>query len=256
MIARLALALLLLAATPALAQATPPEGPPPAGAQPAEGPTAGEGPEGHRRPMQIFISPAGEPFRAPFGEPYPVATWFNRADTDHDGVLTQEEFVADALTFFASLDTDHDGIVDGFEIGDYESKVAPEILSRIQRGDDQRDGPAMGPPPWDPGKKRGGQLGLPPSRSGGRPLFGGGPPAYGVDRTGAGLYGLINEAQPVSGQDRDLNRRIDRAEAVFAAKDRFSILDFAKNGKLTLATLPKTPLQAVLERQAAERAKR
>ena len=36
---------------------------------------------GPRRPLpNVFISPAGEPFRAPAGAPYPVAAWFVRAN--------------------------------------------------------------------------------------------------------------------------------------------------------------------------------
>src|SRR6185312_9663402 len=32
------------------------------------------------QPEQLFISPAGQPFRAKPGEPYPVAQWFAQAD--------------------------------------------------------------------------------------------------------------------------------------------------------------------------------
>jgi hypothetical protein len=66
-------------------------------------------------------------------------------------------------------------------------------------------------------------------------------------RAGAGLYGLLNEIQPVMGQDSDFNRRISKAEATAAAKDRFALLDKDKDGKLVLETLPVTPLQKALE---------
>lgn len=215
MIARLAL-LAALAASPALAQPGPP-------------------PEGDDRPPprreQLFISPAGEPFRAPRGQPYPVAVWFARADTNHDGALSREEFVADAIAFNAGLDADHDGFVDGFEIADYEKNVAPEILSPLDRGD---EGPRainmnLGKRPF---------IGYP------KPLDSG---AYGSTRNGAGLYGLINEVQPVAAQDSNLDRRIDVKEVGIAARDRFAILDRDRDGKLTLATLPKTPYQTILE---------
>lgn len=212
MIARLALLAALLA-SPALAQPGPPEdrGPP--------------------RSEQLFISPAGEPFRAPRGQPYPVVTWFARADTNHDGVLTRDEFVADALAFSATLDTDHDGLLDGFEVAAYEQDVAPEILSPLDRGDESSRAIIIAPAQ--------------------RPFFGRPKTAdqggYGASRNGAGLYGLINEVQPVAAQDSDLDRRIDTREIGIAARDRFRILDKDGDGKLTLDSLPKTPFQTILE---------
>ncbi|MBI1405084.1 MAG: hypothetical protein GC145_03040 [Caulobacter sp.] len=233
MIARLALIAMLLAAAPALAQPGPPPGGPP-GEPPRAGPGDRDG-DGQRPPLQIFISPAGEPFRAPLDAPYPVATWFAGADADHDGVLTRDEFVADSLRFFAVLDVDHDGWIDGFEANDYEKTVAPEILSRSAMLQAE---PRRGP--------RKAAIGSRINRPGNVPG------TYGLDRSGAGLYGLINEVEPVTGQDGDFNRRIDRKEATAAAKDRFRILDKDADGKLTLGTLPKTPLQKVLEERAAE----
>ena len=74
---------------------------------------------------QLFISPAGEPFRAPPGAPYPVVDWFNGADANHDGALSRDEFVADSVRFFNVLDMDHNGVLDGFEVSNYENHVAP-----------------------------------------------------------------------------------------------------------------------------------
>src|ERR1700712_1324954 len=70
--------------------------------------------------QQIFIAPSGEIFRAPADTVYPVADWFARADADHDGKLTETEFVADFLRFSTSLDLDHDGVIDGKELNRYE----------------------------------------------------------------------------------------------------------------------------------------
>lgn len=218
MIARLALAAALFAA-PALAQPPPP---PEADAQ-----------EPPRR-QQVFISPAGEPFRAPRGEPYPVVAWFARVDADRDGAISRQEFTADALAFHARLDTDKDGQVDGFEIADYETAIAPEILSPLDRGD---EGP--------------GAVVVDIRR---RPLFGGADrEVYGRSRNGAGLYGLINEVQPVMAQDADFDRRIDTREVAATARDRFAILDRDRDGKLILATLPKTPFQTILEAPAPKK---
>jgi len=97
------------------------------GPPPREG---GEHGPGRARP-QLFISPAGEPFRAPAEGPYPVAAWFSAADANHDGALSRDEFVADAGRFFILLDTDKDGVIDGFEVSAYERNIAPEILQGI-----------------------------------------------------------------------------------------------------------------------------
>ncbi|WGM39665.1 hypothetical protein [Caulobacter sp. NIBR1757] len=190
-----------------------------------------------RPDLQIFISPAGEPFRAPLDQPYPVEQWFKQADANADGAITRDELVADSLAFFDKLDANKDGAIDGWENGDYEKKVAPEIMSRAamalarpREGNRPKGGryrPTLSPydraRPDEPGKMVADQ-----------------------NRVGAGLYGLVNEVQPVMGQDSDFNRRISRAEATAAAKDRFAILDKDKDGKLVLATLPETPLQRAL----------
>ena len=77
--------------------------------------------------QQIFIAPSGESFRAPASEPYPVAAWFARADADHDGKLTESEFIADFMRFFASLDIDHDGTINGQELQRYEAAMGSEL---------------------------------------------------------------------------------------------------------------------------------
>ncbi|WP_297507964.1 EF-hand domain-containing protein [uncultured Caulobacter sp.] len=201
------------------AGAAAPKGPP--------GPDARQGPPGEGRPRgpQLFISPAGEPFRAPAGAPYPVAAWFSGADADHDGALSRDEFVADALRFFAVLDTDHDGIIDGFEVSNYEQHIAPEIIGGVAPGA-MRGGPR--------GQEDGG--GDRPPRPRGSNVL-----------QGAALYGLIAEPEPVMAADGDFDRRVSKAEAVKAAKTRFALLDVNKDGKLTLEELPKTPSQAAVE---------
>jgi hypothetical protein len=216
----------------------------------------GEGEEGGppRQPRRsLFISPAGEPFRAEPGAPYPVATWFAGADADHDGALSRDEFVADALRFFDKLDGDHNGVLDGFEVSAYETKVAPEILQGFQG-----DGGGRGEGRPSGGGRRSGRGGPPggglgfagqddgPSGGGeGRRKRGGGP--MGGMLQGATPYSLLAEPQPVMASDGDFDRRITRAEAAKAAKSRFALLDKDGDGKLRLAELPQTPVQARLE---------
>ncbi len=220
-------------------------------APPSRPPGEGEpgGPPRRPRP-NLFISPAGEPFRAEPGAPYPVAAWFAGADADHDGVLTRDEFVADALRFFDRIDTDHNGVVDGFEVSTYETQVAPEILRGFQGGDGEgpgmRGGGSGGPGGGHGGGRRGG--GGSPGGGGGK--RGGGP--MGGMLQGAAPYSLLAEPEPVSASDGDFDRRITRAEATKAAKARFALLDKDGAGKLRLADLPETPVQARLERLRGE----
>ncbi|MDG2528687.1 hypothetical protein [Caulobacter endophyticus] len=189
-------------------------GPPPG----EDGPRMGGG-------KQVFISPAGEPFRADPGQPYPVAQWFAGADADHDGELTREEFLADSLRFFDKLDTDKSGVLDGFEVSAYERNIAPEIVQASAM-------PQQGPP-----------SGGGPDGEGPRPRRDRG---LGNMLLGATPYALLAEPQPVMGADADFNRRITRDEATRAANARFKLLDKDGDGRLTLAELPQTRVQRIM----------
>jgi hypothetical protein len=230
-----ALAALGLAA-PAMGQ----PGPPPSGH--GEGPGHPPGGPG----MQVFLSPAGEPFRAPRDEPYPVAAWFAAADTDHDGALTLAEFTADFARFFERLDADRNGVVDGFEVADYENKIAPEVLPHMALANEEGGREGMGPPGGAERRGGGPPGGGPPGggRGGGMGGMGGGHvrrgPA-GVD--GAGAYGILNLPEPVSGADQDFDGKVTRDEWLAAAKARFRMLDKNGDGRVTLAELPLTRVQ-------------
>ncbi len=176
--------------------------------------------------QQIFIAPSGEIFRAPAEAPYPVADWFARADADHDGKLTEAEFVADFLRVFASLDLDHDGIIDGKELNRYEEALAPELHTSSYDGD------------W--GVKHSDD----DSGSGGnaeRHTLG----SF-MDKDspqGAGRFDLLRIPEPVASMDTNLNGRITRQEAQDAAEYRFSVLDAHQHGFVTLAELPESYAQ-------------
>lgn len=198
----IAAAAVLLSALPAMAQ---PAGPPH---------HRGGGPEGQEGPgggQHLFISPAGEPFRGEGGK----SKWFAGADTNHDGVLTLNEFRDDAMRFFKVLDVNGDGQIDGPENSLYETKVAPEI-TRLEF------------------------MGGGPSGGFQRPMIKRSNPKA-EPRTGAARYSMLNEPQPVRGADADLNQRVSAEEWAKAAKRRFEILDTDKDDKLTLETLPGRP---------------
>jgi hypothetical protein len=216
-------------------------------------PRRGEGRRGGPPPAEarfrrLFISPSGEPFRGGDG----LAAWFAGADTDHDGAITLAEFQADALRFFRVLDANGDGQIDGFEIQAYERDVAPEITATDfdrpavrEPGDGQaRSGGGMG------GGGRGGGMGGGGRGGGGRgggghggrgggmggqgPGGGGGGGPSASGREGAARYSLINEPEPVTGADENLDGRVSLEEWRHATLRRFTVLDRAKTGRLTL----------------------
>jgi hypothetical protein len=199
----------------------------------------------------VFISPAGKPYRARPGEPYPVVQWFAEADANHDGKLTREEMRADADAFFRTLDTNHDGMIDGFEVQTYEQSVAPEILPRIEN---LRAGEGFDPNldledqrnterPGSSGRGRGGFQPRQPREVKGE-----------TGTQGAAVYSLINQPEPVAAADADFDGKITLAEFEAAADRHFEILDTKQQGYLTLAGLPKTPIQEAIEKAAKDRA--
>jgi EF hand len=214
-------------------------------------PDRGKRPDAQReRGPQLFMSPSGEPFRGEDG----LGQWFARVDADHDGAIDLAEFRADARAFFDRLDTNHDGVVDGFEIQAYEANVAPEIA----RYDFDNPQYSNGQPPG--GGSRGGMGGGGGHRGGGGGGRRGGggqgqqqqqqssgdqpqrPSAQG--REGAARWSMINEPEPVSGADEDVNGRVSLAEWMKATDRRFETLDKAETGKLTLEQLkPLLPRQ-------------
>jgi Ca2+-binding EF-hand superfamily protein len=205
--------LLILLAAQALPASTPSPAPPVASpAAPAEQ---------HVGRLQIFIAPSGEAFRAPGDAPYPVSEWFARADANHDGKLTESEFVADFLRFFTSLDLDHDGQIDGSELERYEN-ATPELHTggfggvlggSGSSGDDGGES--------TPARRVGSYMSA-------------------NDPQGAGRYDLLGIPEPVASMDTELKGRISRAQAQDAAEYRFSLLDVQHHGYLLLTDLPQT----------------
>jgi hypothetical protein len=159
---------------------------------------------------RTFLSPFGQPYRPSPDAPDAFAAWFAHVDANHDGRIDRAEFRADAEAFFKELDANADGRVDGFEINAYEHHIAPELVTAYE-------------PPG------GGQRREP--RDGGR------------ERGGRGYVALLNEPEPVSNADFDLDSRVSADEWRRATERRFDLLDTAKLGYLTrdelAARLPK-----------------
>jgi hypothetical protein len=202
--------------------------------------------------VRLFISPAGEPFRPRSDGVEPMRAWFDQADANHDGAVTQAEFEADHMRFFKLLDVNGDGFIDSIEVQRYEHDVAPEILSRIDRGDaggpparasgsgGRQGGGAGGGGGGRGGGRRGGgggRGGGAPSGGGGRPSNGGGGSGGGDPTSGAAAFNLLNEPEPVMAADSDLDFRISVKEWTVAAAERFAKLDANHDGKIGFTEL-------------------
>lgn len=165
-------------------------------------------------PVQVFISPMGEPFRRSQEPGEPIERWFAGADGDRDGAVGVTEFQADAVRFYATLDVNSNGEIAPDEIIRYETQIAPEIQSgmrMIQLYD--RNG--------RPVRQRGQRPGLGP---------------YGM-----GTQALLAIPQPVISADADLNRGVSPAEFRHTAGQRFLLVDRNHDGRLTRDELGPPP---------------
>ena len=203
----------------------------------AGGPQAGPG--GHGGQMRVeplFISPFGEPFLGEPGGAWPVAEWFAGADEDADGAITFTEFQADGQRWFAHLDANEDGRIGYSELAAYEEGLGG--LRGFQGGG-----------PGAPGGVRGGprprvNLGdgtQDANVSGGTRTGRGGRRSAGYGRIAEA--GWFNLPQPVKGADTNIDQQVTGEEWTAAVSRWFQALDTDRDGRLTLATLPKTPLQ-------------
>jgi hypothetical protein len=199
---------------------------------------------------QLFISPMGEPFRATADAPYPSAAWFKGANTSGDGAMTKAEFMADAQRFFKVLDTDGDGVIDEAEITVYETKIAPEVNIGVNEtsalGPQKFDYDQYRAPDGSPAEVHVDHASLIPDEREHDAAK-----AYNriASRRGAGIFGFIDQPEPVRAADIHINFRITNKDWVTAAEQRFDALDVKRQGKLVLSELPKTPYQLVLERR-------
>ncbi len=198
----------------------------------------------------VFISPAGKPFRAQPGAPYPVADWFKEADKNADGKLDHAEFLADADAFFKVLDINHSGLLDPYDIAVYEHRVAPEIIGgRVRVG-------ALSARIWLAQYGGGGGMGgIGGGMSGDVPVTDGSggddqqpkkPQTLDETLQGASPYSLLAIPEPVTAGGIDARGMVTKAAFMAQAERNFTALDEDEQGFLTLAGLPQTKVQTLL----------
>lgn len=204
------------------------------------GPFGGPG-ERLPAPPALFISPFGEAFRAAPGEPWPVADWFIGADADLDGAIVFNEFAADGRRWFAQLDADRDGRLGQSELWTYEAGLRELGGGMGGPGGERRE------PGGPMGATLGVTLGVAPQTGGGSNIRRGGGPrgprGYGT----VAEAGFFNLPQPVKSADVNVDQRVTAEEWTAATQRWFQALDTDRDGRLTLAGLPRTPLQQRLE---------
>lgn len=210
------------------------------------GPRGPGGPGGPQGPRPgLFVSPFGQLFFSEPGAPWPVAVWFSDADADSDDRVTLGEFTADGVRQFRTLDADRDDRLTPDDIGVYEQSLAqararmPGLEGRGPRA----QGPRLQGYRSDPSLN----LGEPQQqgrRGAGRQRAPTGPLAYGP----IAAAGFFNYPQPVKAADLDTNQTVTAQEWAQATERWFVVLDGDRDGALTLATLPATPLQRLMER--------
>ena len=209
--------------------------------------------------LNVFISPAGKPFRAPRDAPYPVADWFREADRNGDGKIDHAEFLADAEAFFKVLDTNGDGVLGAYEIAVYEHRIAPEILGyQYKAGALDRPAGLFGGRLWK--AQYGGMGGMGASVPTTIDPGGSSEPdtpriQHDLDETqqGASPFSLFDEPEPVTAADFNFNGKIKKANFLKLADMHFTRLDADSEGYLTLAKLPKTEVQKKIERTRHKR---
>lgn len=165
----------------------------------------------------LFIAPMGQPFR---GETTAAAmqAWFAAADTDQDGRLSRDEFVAQGMLLHPIMDRNQDGLVTAIEAGNLFRATAPEMYAPLPplRG-------AQARMPRDPGRMT--------------------QPRERVSRDdrarGAARFGLLGDIEPVMSCDADMSRWVSAGEFQTCAERRFQLLDANGDGFFEISESPR-----------------
>jgi hypothetical protein len=177
------------------------------------------------QPFTIPVTtPNGEPLPTPDlqgfdspGCPPILATWFDRIDTNHDGVVDRAEFMADAEAQFARMDLNHTGTITPALLQEFRASVAGH-------------GPRKAAP--QEGGDGGSDDGAPAPVQVADALYGKKSTSL-VDLQQGGGYDRRAEPDPVMSADTSLRFRVTKQEFMDQAARRFARLDIDRSGRLT-----------------------
>jgi EF hand len=169
---------------------------------------------GGRPSGRRLYSPTGEPLNGgPLGQPSctdALSAWYERVDTNHDGMVDRDEFLADGRRQFAVMDLDQDGVITPAELAmyraPYESETAPPAA----------DAAEAAPPSEDlSGRKR---------RHGAD---------HGRQQAGGGGGGSANDQpDPVMAADVGFRNQVSLRDFMAYATRQFAALDVDHRGRL------------------------
>jgi hypothetical protein len=215
-----------------------------------DGPGGPGGPGGGPRPQQAgSVSPNAEPLTGgALGWKRceeALDEWAVRVDPAHRGIVSRQDFLADARAQFARMDGDGDGFITADELSAYRAPfrvVEPSAPPRLPRGDQGEDDGSFGGRIGFPGGSWGGRGGggsggggPPGGGGGGGPSGGGGGPRDGGDRGNSPSTG----ADPVMSADTNLDFKVSLDEFLRQANLTFDSLDLDRNGTLDPAEVRK-----------------
>jgi len=174
-------------------------------------------------PLQGFDSPGCPPI---------LATWFDRIDTNHDGIIDRAEFMADAQDQFARMDLNHDGIITPGVLQQYRAAFAghaqPRAGARTGGSDEGIALPvqvAQSSPSYGSGSSSG---------TGSNPLYGKKSRGLADLQQGGGNDPRI-EPDPVMSADTSLRFQVTKKDFMDQAARRFAALDIDRSGRITKA---------------------
>jgi hypothetical protein len=181
------------------------------------------GDEAHK-PFTIAVTtPNGEPLPTPPlqgfdspGCPAILGTWFDRIDTNHDGMVDRAEFMADAEAQFARMDLNHDGTITPGTLAEYRAGFAGhEALKPLN----SRSG----------GSDDGVPVQVAQAQLYGKPK---GSKSLTDLQQGGGNDPRI-EPDPVMSADTSLRFQVTKKDFMDQAVHRFARLDMDKSGRIT-----------------------
>lgn len=182
------------------------------------------GDEAHKAFTIAVTTPNGEPLPTPPlqgfdspGCPAILGTWFDRIDTNHDGVVDRAEFMADAEAQFTRMDLNHDGIITPGTLAEYRAGFEGHgplkpLNSRAGGSDDGATAPVQ--------------------VAQGAPLTGKKPKSLTDLQQGGGNDPRV-EPDPVMSADTSLRFQVTKKDFMDQATRRFARLDMDHNGRIT-----------------------